>query len=53
MRRSETRFILGSMFRGLKPTATIMRSRSDEEGMPLAAAERAKRMEKNLEGLGV
>ena len=39
--------------RGLKPTATIMMSLRDEEAMPMAAAELAKRMEKNLEGLGV
>ncbi len=53
MRRSATRFIVGSMFRGLKPTATLMRSRRDEEVMPMAADEWARRMEKNLEGVGV
>lgn len=52
MRRSATRMIVGSMVRGLKPAATIMRSRRDEEGMPMAADERAMRMEMNLEGLG-
>ena len=52
MRRSATRFIVGSMVRGLKPTATIMRSRRDEEGMPMATDERAMLMKKNLEGLG-
>ena len=34
MRRSATRFIVDPVIRGLKPTATVMRSLRDEEGMP-------------------
>ncbi len=53
MRRSATRFIVGAAICGLKPTATIMRSLRDEEAMPMADDERAMRIQKNLEGLGV
>ena len=50
-RRSATRFIFRDMVRGLKPTATIMKSRRDEEAMPMADDEWAMGIEKNLEGL--
>ena len=53
MRRSATQFIGGAVVRGLKPTATIMRSRRDEEARPMAADVRAIRIQMNLEGLGV
>jgi len=34
MRRSATRFIAGTVVRGLKPTATVMRSLRDEDAFP-------------------
>ncbi len=39
MRRSAARDIFGTVIRGLKPTATVMRSRRDEDGMPMHADE--------------
>ena len=53
MRRAATRVIVGVAIRGLKPTATVMRSLRDEEGMPMADDERTKRIQNNFEGLRV
>ena len=53
MRRAATRVIVGAVVRGLKPTATITMSLRDEDAMPMAAVERAMRIQKNMEGFGV
>jgi len=53
MRRAATPIIFGTMIRGLKPTATITMSLRDEDAMPMAAVERAMRIQKNMEGFGV
>ena len=53
LRRAATPIIFGTMIRGLKPTATITMSLRDEDAMPMAAVERAMRIQKNMEGFGV